>query len=155
MLEGGSQPQLARVMRVVPTTDRPVSGFSWGDYEDGDEVRRSAGAESDEDDGGGWSSVKSRSRRPPRDPSTASQQQTTSSTTASTKKQRQNAVKRDARKVAKAEAESERLATLAKHKRELEKLRMEEQFKHQGKAKSTVSGGMKATIDENGKLVWE
>ena len=71
-----------------------------------------------------------------------------------TKRQRQNASKRDAQKAAKAEAEAERLATLAKHKREIENARMAEQFKGKGSGK-TPSGGMKAVVDERGKLVWE
>lgn len=71
-----------------------------------------------------------------------------------TKKQRQNAQKRDRQKAAKAAAETQRLATLAGHKREAEKARMEDLF---GKASDTKrpSGGMKATVDERGKLIWE
>lgn len=45
-----------------------------------------------------------------------------------TKKQRQNAAKRDVQKQAKLDAEAERLAVLAKHKRELERAKMAEQF---------------------------
>jgi len=71
-----------------------------------------------------------------------------------TKRQRQNAQKRDAQKALKAESEAERLATLSKHKRELERSKMIEQFSQKGKGKST-GGGMKATVDEHGKLVWE
>ena len=52
---------------------------------------------------------------------------------------------------AKAAAEAERLATLAKHKRELERTRIAEQTKSSSK---NVSGGMSAYVDENGKLVW-
>ena len=68
-----------------------------------------------------------------------------------TKKQRQHAAKREAEKAAKAAAEAERLATLAKHKRELERTRIAEQAKSSSK---NVSGGMSAYVDENGKLVW-
>lgn len=46
-----------------------------------------------------------------------------------TKKQRQNAARRDAEKAANDEKERERMAALAKHKRELENERMKEQFK--------------------------
>ena len=67
-----------------------------------------------------------------------------------TKKQRQHAAKREAEKAAKAEAEAERLAMLAKHKRELERARMAEQAKT---SKNTTGGGMSAYVDENGKLV--
>lgn len=69
-----------------------------------------------------------------------------------TKKQRQHAAKREAEKAAKAEAEAARLATLAQHKRELERTRMAEQAKSASKQKS---GGMSAYVDENGKLVWQ
>ena len=61
--------------------------------------------------------------------------------------------RRKAEKEAKAQAEAERLATLAKHKRELEKARMMEQYAKGSKGKA--SGGMSATVDENGKLVWQ
>jgi hypothetical protein len=70
-----------------------------------------------------------------------------------TKRQRQNATKREAQKAAKASAEADRLETLAKHKRELERAKMMEQFAS-GKGGKT-SGGMKASVDANGKLVWE
>jgi len=70
-----------------------------------------------------------------------------------TKRQRQNLQKREKEKAAKADAEAERVAALGKHKREAEKARMVEQA---GKASGkTASGGMKATVDERGKLVWE
>lgn len=69
-----------------------------------------------------------------------------------TKKQRQNAAKRDAQKAAKAEAEAERQARLARHKRELEHAKIAE---HYGKSSKTASGGMTAYVDENGKLVWK
>lgn len=69
-----------------------------------------------------------------------------------TKKQRQHAARREATKAAKADVEAERLATLAKHKRELDRTRMAEQAKS---SKKTTSGGMSAYVDENGKLVWQ
>lgn len=70
-----------------------------------------------------------------------------------TKKQRQNLNKREAQKAAKAAAETERLATLAKHKRELERIRIIEQS--QSNKKGKASGGMRPVVDERGKLVWE
>ena len=85
----------------------------------------------------------------PTTPASASQQKPETPS----KRQRQNAKKREAEKEAKAQAEAERLATLAKHKRELEKARMMEQYAKGSKGKA--SGGMSATVDENGKLVWE
>lgn len=72
---------------------------------------------------------------------------------ASTKKQRQNAKKREANKAAKAEAEAQRLAALAKHKQQLEREKMIEQLS-KGRNKAP-SGGMNASVDDNGKLVWE
>lgn len=71
-----------------------------------------------------------------------------------TKRQRQNARKREEQKAGKADAEAERLAVLAKHKKALEKERMAEQYKTPGSGKAP-SGGMKATVDDRGKLVWE
>lgn len=68
-----------------------------------------------------------------------------------TKKQRQNAAKHEAQKSAKAEAEAERLATLAKHKRELERAKMLEQSSKTAK----VGGGMSASVNEKGHLVWD
>jgi hypothetical protein len=69
-----------------------------------------------------------------------------------TKRQRQNAQKRENEKAAKAETESQRLAVLANHKRELERVR---QHSDKSGGKSSTSGGMKAVVDERGKLVWE
>jgi DNA-binding protein H-NS len=69
-----------------------------------------------------------------------------------TKKQRQNAAKRDTEKALKAEAETERQAALRAHKKELEKVKMAEQAKPKGKV---LSGGMTASVDKNGRLVWE
>ena len=65
-----------------------------------------------------------------------------------TKKQRQHAARREVQKAAKAEAEAQRLATLAKHKQELEKARIAEQY-------SKKSGGSSASIDDKGHLVWD
>ena len=69
-----------------------------------------------------------------------------------TKRQRQNAQRRMNEKAGKAEAESQRLAVLANHKRELERIRMQQSNKSSAKSSS---GGMKAIVDERGKLVWE
>ena len=65
-----------------------------------------------------------------------------------TKKQRQNAAKREAQKAAKVEAEAQRLATLAKHKRELEKERIADQY-------AKKDGGPSASVDARGHLVWD
>jgi DNA-binding protein H-NS len=67
------------------------------------------------------------------------------------KKQRQNAKKREAEKAAKSEAEVQRQAVLKQHQRDVEKARMASQ----SKGGKVTSGGMKATVSENGKLVWE
>lgn len=71
-----------------------------------------------------------------------------------TKRQRQNAQRRENEKTAKAEAESQRLAVLAKHNRELEKAKILEQYSGKSGGKSS-SGGMRASVDDRGKLVWE
>ncbi|KAF8318680.1 hypothetical protein DL93DRAFT_2095056 [Clavulina sp. PMI_390] len=142
---------LSRVMRVVDPNEKPPTGFSWGDFEDVDSSRVE-----DEDDG--WSSVPTRMKK--KAPATASTfvsgavtpTPSSSRPDEPTKKQRQNQARRDAEKAAKADAEKERLAKLAKHKRELENERMKAQFASKGKA---LSGGMKATVDENGSLYWE
>lgn len=55
-------------------------------------------------------------------------------------------------KEAKAAAEKERLERLAAHRRELEKVKITEQYKNKPKQKG---GGMTASVDEQGKLVWE
>jgi len=72
-----------------------------------------------------------------------------------TKKQRQNAQKREQQKSAKLEAEAQRLTTLANHKRDLEKVRMDELFGNNRASSSKPSGGMRATVNERGKLIWE
>ena len=51
-------------------------------------------------------------------------------------------------------AEAERLAKLAKHQKELERARIAEQAKASGKS-SKVSGGMTASMNEKGHLVWD
>ncbi|KAH9921698.1 uncharacterized protein BXZ73DRAFT_104319 [Epithele typhae] len=151
LLEEPDYPQISRVMRIKPRPDeQPATGFSWADYEDVDS--RGTANDADGEDDGGWGVVKSRGRtKVTRAPS----QQTPTAQTASesvTKKQRQRAAKKDAEKSAKADAEAQRLATLAKHKRELEQARMAEQSKS---SRNTASGGMSASVDENGKLIWQ
>jgi len=141
-------PTLSRVMRIQPLPDeKPAPGFSWGDYE-GVHAPDGEGNDADGEDDG-WGVVKSkRPRVPTREIPVAEK-----APEALGKKQRQNAQKREAQKAAKAAAEADRLATLAKHKRELERVRMIEQA--QSNKKGKVSGGMKSVVDENGKLVWE
>ncbi|KAF9465523.1 hypothetical protein BDZ94DRAFT_349434 [Collybia nuda] len=153
MLETPDYPTLSRVMRVQPMPDeKPASGFSWGDYEDV-QVGESAGGGNDADgEDDGWGVVKGKGR-PKIDRAAASQPQSQKAPEALTKRQRQNANKREAQKALKAEVEVERLSTLARHQRELEKAKMIEQFGKGGGNKT--SGGMKATVDERGKLVWE
>ncbi|KAH6910504.1 hypothetical protein BKA70DRAFT_1100620 [Coprinopsis sp. MPI-PUGE-AT-0042] len=166
LLETPDVPTLSRVMRIKPGPDeKPASGYSWADYED---VRVTDGGENDADgEDDGWGVVKS--RKPSRcflfgirsslitgerQASSGNAQLSKSSTPEPmSKKQRQNAQKRDAQKAAKAASEEERLAAVAQHKRGLERVRMAEQAKKSGG--KTVSGGMKASVDENGKLVWE
>lgn len=64
-----------------------------------------------------------------------------------TKKQRQNAAKREAQKAAKADAEAQRLSTLTKHKRELEKAKIAEQY--------SKGGSSTASVNDKGHLVWD
>ncbi|KAJ3838547.1 hypothetical protein EV361DRAFT_897090 [Lentinula raphanica] len=160
MLATSDSPSYSRVMRVQ-SGDKPAAGFSWGDYEDagGDNPGLELDADSAEpDEDEGWGVVKRGGRPKNR---LASSQQSASSTSrietapeTMTKRQRQNAARRDAEKSAKAAAEQERLATLARHKRELERAKMDAQF-GKGGGKKATSGGMKAVIDEKGKLVWD
>ncbi|KAF8832524.1 hypothetical protein F5879DRAFT_943572 [Lentinula edodes] len=162
MLARSDYPSYSRVMRVQPG-DKPAAGFSWGDYEDvvggdGPSGEPDAdGAEADREDDG-WGVVK-RGGRPKNKVSTSFEQTVPTSRTATApetmnKRQRQNAARREAEKSAKADSERERIAALARHQRELDSARMEAQYGKSG-GKKTTSGGMKAVIDEKGKLVWD
>lgn len=64
MLETPDYPVISRVMRVQPLADeKPVSGYSWADYEDVRANDGTAGAENDADgEDDGWGVVKSRGR---------------------------------------------------------------------------------------------
>jgi len=155
MLETSDYPSLARVMRVQPRPDeKPVSGFSWADYEDV-HVDDGAGAGNDADgEDDGWGVVKSKGRsRLERNPSSQSHSLKAAETL--TKKQRQNANKREVQKAAKAEGEAQRQALLAKHNRDLERAKMAQQYSGKGSGGKTTSGGMSASVDEHGKLVWQ
>ncbi|KAJ6501209.1 hypothetical protein C8R47DRAFT_1109155 [Mycena vitilis] len=66
---------------------------------------------------------------------------------------KKNAKRKEAEKAAKAAAEEERLAALAKHRRGVEGERMAAQQKSAGNPK--VSGGMSASVDAGGRLVWD
>ncbi|KAL0955265.1 hypothetical protein HGRIS_004155 [Hohenbuehelia grisea] len=127
MVETPDYPQVARVMRVQPRGDeKPASGFSWGDYEDVAVGGNGTGTDADGEDDG-WGVVRRSGRsKTDRTPSSSAHAVQKAPETL-TKKQRQNANKREAQKQAKAEADAERLATLAKHKREVERARMNEQ----------------------------
>ncbi|EGG02834.1 uncharacterized protein MELLADRAFT_72702 [Melampsora larici-populina 98AG31] len=84
---------------------------------------------------------------------------TSNTTTAVTKRQRQNAKKKEAAKAAKEAEEAERLGRLSAHKRQQERIRMNEQSSSASNNRSSkskeVSGGMKASIADDGKLIWE
>jgi len=148
MLETPDYPSVARVMRIQPgPNDKPAVGFSWADYEDVDDSRGTADDADGEDDSG-WGVVKSRGRSKTHKPATAPTAPETI-----TKRQRQNAAKRETQKAAKADAEAERQARLAQHKRELELAKIAEQYSKP--SSKNVSGGMTAYVDENGKLVWK
>ncbi|KAG9123161.1 hypothetical protein FRC07_000161 [Ceratobasidium sp. 392] len=155
MLESPQYPDVARVMRVKPTEgEQPAAGYTWGDYEDVDE-NKVVSMDDEETDEGGWGVVTS--RRPQRSrtltPSTQASKQP--STENLSKKQRQNAAKRDAAKAAKAESEAERQARLAAHKRQLERERIAEQYAKPAAGKGKASGGMTASVNEKGSLVWD
>ncbi|KAF8633195.1 hypothetical protein AX15_001465 [Amanita polypyramis BW_CC] len=165
MLETPDHPTLTRVVRVRPLPgEKPPTGFSWADYEDV-HIDEGAGHDADGEDDG-WGVVRSRRSRSDRAPSSTvtgtggtdaggggTSQSGKAPGTATTKKQRQHAKKREATKTAKAEAETQRLATLAKHKQQLENMRIMEQISK--KTGKTASGGMTASVDDNGNLVWE
>lgn len=158
MLETSDYPTVSRVMRVQPTqNEKPAPGFSWADYED----VHVAADDADGEDDGGWGVVKSRTRTRKLSRASSSifidefpgseqtRTQESSESAGDSKKQRQNAAKRDAQKAAKASAETERLATLARHKRDLEKLRIAEQYKQSGKKPTST-----ASVND-GHLVWD
>ncbi|KAF8550980.1 hypothetical protein OG21DRAFT_1513338 [Imleria badia] len=153
MLEEPDFPTIARVMRVQPPADQtPIPGFSWEDY--GDVVEESVLVhDTDEEDEGEWGVVKSRHRTPQTTESTPKSPAPAATPETMTKKQRQNARKRELAKSAKAEAEVSRLQGLANHQRELERLRIIEQSQQGGGKRP--SGGMHATVDDRGNLVWE
>ena len=162
------QPTLARVMAIRPSTgEKPAKGFSWGDYEEyaGADEGGTSGADVSNDDA--WEQVTSKKKARPIPASSFTMASSTDSLSNSysalqtqdasapkSKKARQNAEKREAQRTEKEAAERERVERLAKHKKELEKIRMAEQFASGGK-KGNVSGGMQATVGEGGKLVWE
>lgn len=155
MLERSDFPGLARVMRVQPRADEaPAPGFSWKDYEDVD-VDDSSGAlnDADEEGDGEWGIVKGKGRAKVSRPSTTPSQLAQQAPETLTKKQRQNAKRNQMLKEAKAEAEAERQAKLAERRRALEREEIINQSRRGG-GKQT-SGGMQATVDSRGKLVWD
>ncbi|CAE6437611.1 unnamed protein product [Rhizoctonia solani] len=159
MLETPQYPDVARVMRVKPVDESqpaPAPGYSWGDYEDADE-NKVISMDDEETDEGGWGVVKS--RKPKRSQtvtqSSTTQAKPTSDPSAMNKKQRQNAAKRDASKTAKAEAEEERQAKLAAHKRALEREKIAQAYAKPAAGKGKASGGMTASVNDKGSLVWD
>lgn len=155
MLERSDYLSLARVMRVQPRPDEaPAPGFSWKDYEDVD-VADSSGALNDAsgEGDGEWGVVKGKGRPKVSRPSTTPSQLAQQAPEALTKKQRQNAKRNQMLKEAKADAEAERQAKLAERRRALEREQIINQSRRGG-GKQT-SGGMQATVDSRGKLVWD
>ncbi|KAG1841222.1 hypothetical protein DFJ58DRAFT_666642 [Suillus subalutaceus] len=153
MLERPDYPGLARVMRVQPRPDEaPAPGFSWKDYEDVDDSSGTLNDADGEGDGE-WGIVKGKGRSNLSRPSTTPSQLVQQVPQALTKKQRQNAKRNQMVKDAKADAETERLAKLAEHRRALEREKIIDQSRRGG-GKQT-SGGMQATVDSRGKLVWD
>ncbi|KDN45906.1 hypothetical protein K437DRAFT_256427 [Tilletiaria anomala UBC 951] len=82
-----------------------------------------------------------------------------SGSSAMSKKQRQNAARREAQKAAKADVEAARLQALAQHKRQLEAERIKDFFsKGAGVGRGgagSASGGQKASVNQQGHLVWD
>ncbi|CAE6468971.1 unnamed protein product [Rhizoctonia solani] len=157
MLETPQYPDVARVMRVKPADEAQLApGYSWGDYEDADE-NKVISMDDEETDEGGWGVVKSRKPKRTQTLTQASSQanSSTSDPSAPTKKQRQNAAKRDATKSAKAEAEEDRVAKLQAHKRALERERIAQAYAKPASGKGKASGGMTASVNEKGSLVWD
>ncbi|KAF8987520.1 hypothetical protein BDQ17DRAFT_1435580 [Cyathus striatus] len=156
MLETSDYPTIARTIRIQPPPDaKPVDGYSWGDYEDVQVSGGDAGGNDADGEDDGWGVVKSKKQpRKERPASAQPQSHTQKAPETLTKRQRQNASRREAEKEAKAALEAEQQAALANHRRELEKLRMAEQQQKEKKG-TKVSGGMKASVDDNGRLVWE
>ncbi|KAI3615526.1 hypothetical protein WG66_011825 [Moniliophthora roreri] len=161
MLETPDYPTLSRVMRIQPQPgEKPAKGFSWGDYEDVIEQGTSKSGGYDgggetgegEDDDEGWGVVKSRGRPRPVRASTSQTSQTAQKAPETlTKKQRQNKARREAEKAAKSEFNAQQERTLAQNRAK----RIEEEYKQQNMSKKTVSGGMSASIDSRGKLIWD
>ena len=76
---------------------------------------------------------------------------TASGSESQSKNAKKNAKKKDAVKAVKAANEAAQQAALAKHRREQEAARIAEQLK----TKSKQSGGMSASVNDKGQLVWE
>ncbi|GJJ11380.1 hypothetical protein Clacol_005612 [Clathrus columnatus] len=145
ILETPNYPELSRVMRInsSPQQQQPATGFSWGDYEDANDVR---GMDADGEEDGGWDVVVTKSRGKAKHSRPV---QADKAVETKTKKQRQREAKKEAEKAGRDEAERQRLETLGKHQREREKALMEEQF---GKKAKKASGGMTAVVDARGNL---
>ena len=172
MLEG-PKPGIARVLRVPLTYDRPSGTAEWGDYEDAEDVR---GADPDTDDG--WSVVPEKAKRrsiggdmPPQAKPfpeigstraggsgyasaasvTVAAPTAASGSESQSKNAKKNAKRKDAAKAVKAANDVAQQEALAKHKKDQEAARIAEQFK----TKSKQSGGMSASVNDKGQLVWE
>lgn len=153
MLERPDYPGLARVMRVHPRADEaPAPGFSWKDYEDVDDGSGTVNDADGEGDGE-WGIVKGKGRSKESRPSTTPSQVNIQQAPDLTKKQRQNAKRNQMLKDAKADAEAERLVKLAERRRAMEREQIIDQSRRGGGKKT--SGGMQATVDNRGKLVWD
>jgi len=140
---------IARVIRVK-AGDKPPSGFSWKDFDNVEQVDDDEETRQDEEEEG-WGVVRSKTRSRPA--GGASSTSSLAQAADTTKKQRQNTARREAQKAAKAEAERLRLAKLAQHRREAEQAKIAQQYASGGKG--NISGGMKASVDSTGALIWE
>ncbi|KAG0698089.1 hypothetical protein DFH29DRAFT_984034 [Suillus ampliporus] len=153
MLERPDYPGLARVMRVHPRADEaPAPGFSWQDYEDVDDGSGTLNDADGEGDGE-WGIVKGKGRSKASRPSTTPSQLVQKDPEGLTQKQRQNAKRNQALKAVKADAEAERQAKLAERKRAREREQLIDQSR--GGGGKQISGGMSASVDSRGKLVFD
>lgn len=135
-----AEPTISRVMRVQSAPD--------------DDLLHSTDADADEE---GWGIVRRRRASP--NPASTPTAEPALSDDELNKDQRRREARKDEAKVAKADAEADRLKRLAQHKKEQERAKIEAMRKKELSApkkgkEAKISGGMKAVV-QDGKLVWE
>ncbi|GFZ42712.1 hypothetical protein JCM24511_00429 [Saitozyma sp. JCM 24511] len=134
-----------------------VSKFEEDYAESSDEGTSATGTVEDD----GWDMVPNRKKKPLSLNLSSAQGRAQSSTSplpVESKIQRKNAKRAEAKRESKAAEEAERQRRLAMHRRDLERERINDLYakKSSGAARSKgLGGGSKATLDTNGKLIWE